>query len=220
LSPQPSRLLRLLASRPGELITRDEARSHLWRESEHVDFELGLNHCMKRLRAVLRENPRKPRFIETVPRRGYRFVATVERTPPSARSTLAVLPFEDLNHDPQLDYMADGFTEAAITALGELPGVRVLSRQSVLHLRGTAMTLPEIARELNADVVVLGTVFNQGPRIRVNAHLVLTEPERQIWAQAHEAEWGEALILQRWLAQTVAEAVLREMRLTDLNGSA
>jgi TolB-like protein len=207
LSPQPSKLLCLLAGRPGELITRAEARQHLWGKSEFIDFELGLNHCLKRIRAALRDNAHDPLYIETVPRRGYRFVAAVEQGMPLGGLVLAALPFENLNRDPETDYLADGFAEAALTELSAIPGVRVISRQSVLHLKGTAMTLPEISRELNADVLVRGSVFKQGSRIRVNAQLVLAEPEQQVWAQAYEADEGDALEIQRKLAQGVVEAV-------------
>ncbi|MPZ21245.1 MAG: hypothetical protein GEV06_25610 [Luteitalea sp.] len=78
LSPQPSRLLTLLVSRPGELITRDEIRQYLWQEDTHVDFDAGLNFCIRQIRLALHDHGEAPRYIATLPKRGYRFVAPVQ----------------------------------------------------------------------------------------------------------------------------------------------
>ena len=84
LPPQPFRLLALLASRPGELVSRDEIRQQLWGEDTYVDFDQGVNFCIKQVRSVLRDDADRPLYVETVPRRGYRFIAPVERPgPPS-----------------------------------------------------------------------------------------------------------------------------------------
>ena len=100
--PQPARVLGLLAGRAGELVSRDEIRSDLWPRETFVDFELGINHCLKRIRATLGDRAASPRFIETLPKRGYRFIAPVERLGTADVPTVAVLPFENLNHDPAL----------------------------------------------------------------------------------------------------------------------
>ena len=86
LAPQPFRLLLLLAARPGELVTRDEIRQQIWGGDTFVDFEQGVNFCVKQVRAVLRDDADRPVYVETVPRRGYRFIAPVERVnaPPFA----------------------------------------------------------------------------------------------------------------------------------------
>src|SRR3954470_1176992 len=78
LQRQPSRLLELLASRPGELVTREEIRQALWGDDTHVDFERSLNFCVARLRSALRDNAASPTYVETVPSRGYRFIAPVD----------------------------------------------------------------------------------------------------------------------------------------------
>jgi DNA-binding winged helix-turn-helix (wHTH) protein len=84
LPPQPFRLLALLASRAGELVSRDEIRQQLWGEDTYVDFDQGVNFCIKQVRSVLRDDADRPLYVETVPRRGYRFIAPVERPgPPS-----------------------------------------------------------------------------------------------------------------------------------------
>jgi len=87
LPPQPFRLLVLLASRPGELVTREEIRQQLWGEDTYVDFDQGVNFCIKQVRSVLKDDADRPLYVETVPRRGYRFIAPVERPGPQRPGT-------------------------------------------------------------------------------------------------------------------------------------
>src|SRR5262245_30861751 len=104
LQDQPFEILRLLLEHPGDVITRDELRHRLWPQGTFVDFEHSLNAAIKRLRAALGDDADHPRFVETVPRRGYRFIASVGENRPAAapepqapRLRLAVLPFSNLS---------------------------------------------------------------------------------------------------------------------------
>ena len=92
LRPQPLTLLSLLVSRPGELVSRDEIQAALWGTETFIDFEQGVNHCIKQLRTGLGDSADSPRFIETVPRRGYRFIAPIQRVPPTDSTPLAARP--------------------------------------------------------------------------------------------------------------------------------
>ncbi len=206
LALQPSRVLALLTGRAGELVTREEIRKQIWGDETFVDFELGLNLCINRIRAVLGDDARAPVYIETVPRRGYRFLASVEpvRTAPL---TLAVLPFENLTHDPEQDFFGDAVADALTTELGNVSTLRVISRQSVLHLKGSRKTLPEIARELKADVVVEGSVLVAGNGIRITAQLVQAMPEQHLWAKAYACQMGDILTMEGQVARDIAEAV-------------
>lgn len=94
LQPQPVRVLALLASHPGRLVTREELHRAVWDQATYVDFEQGLNFCISRIRAALRDQADTPRFIETLPRRGYRFIGTVERVGPNANVALLSLARE------------------------------------------------------------------------------------------------------------------------------
>jgi len=205
LAPQPARLLALLLERAGELVSREEARGRIWDDQTSVDFELGLNYCLGRLRAVLGDSPREPRFIETVPRRGYRFVERVHVSP--ACPTLAVLPFENLSGDRDQEYLATGVSDALITELGKIAGLRVISRQSVLHLRGSERPLGELARELRADALVEGTVLREGTRLRVTAQLIQARPEQHLWAESYEGELNDLLGLLGRVARTAARSM-------------
>ena len=131
LQPQPARVLCLLVSQAGNLVSREDLRRRLWGESTFVDYDVGVDYCVNRIRSVLCDKARAPRYVETLPRRGYRFIAPVERRKPFVEPTLAVLPFANLNGDPAREYFADGVTDALITELARIQVVRVISRQSV-----------------------------------------------------------------------------------------
>ena len=207
LAPQPARVLGLLAGRAGDVVTRAEIRADLWPRDTFVDFELGINHCLKRIRATLGDRASSPRFIETLPRRGYRFIAPVERHGSASLPTVAVLPFENLNHDPAVEYFTDGVTDAIITELAKLKALRVISRQSVLRLKGTDRPLCDIARELDVSGVVEGSALHDGARARLTAQLILLDPERHVWAESFECDMREILETERRVARAVAHGV-------------
>jgi TolB-like protein/tetratricopeptide (TPR) repeat protein len=212
LAPQPARVLALLARLPGELVTRSEIHREVWGETTFVDFERNLNYCMNCIRAVLGDTVRSPRFIETLPRRGYRFIPRVQRDRPFSEPVLAVLPFANLNADPSKQYFADGITDALITELACIPVVRVISRQSVLHLKGSCQKMNEIARELNVDAVVEGAVQHEGDRVRVTAQLILLDPERHIWARTYDCDLSAILRTQSETARAIAACVVTTLR--------
>ncbi len=212
LRPQPMRVLCLLVSHAGRPVSREEIRRHLWGESTFVDYDVGVNSCVNRIRTALRDKAQAPRYVETLPRQGYRFIAPVKRQRAFAEPTLAVLPFANLNGDPARDYFADGVTDALITELARIPAVRVISRQSVLHLKGSSLKLNEIARDLGVDGVVEGAALHEGNRVRLTAQLILTEPERHVWAQSYECDMSAVLSTQREAARAVATCVAKALR--------
>jgi TolB-like protein/Tfp pilus assembly protein PilF len=225
LAPQPARLLGTLVERAGRLVTRDELRQALWGDDTFVDVDAGLNYCLGRLRAVLGDDVQAPRFIETVPRRGHRFVAEVER-PRRTHSTLAVLPFDNLGGDPADEYLSDGVADGLITELSKIPSLRVISRQSVLALKGSRLPMADIARKLQADTIVEGNVLHHGGRLRITAQLIGANPERHLWAQSYEGDPKDFLTLLNGVARAVAGAIHvvlapeDEVRLRDGSGSA
>lgn len=212
LRPQPMRLLCLLASHAGRPVSREEIRRHLWGESTFVDYDVGVDSCVNRIRSALRDKAQAPRYVETLPRQGYRFIAPVKRERAFAEPTLAVLPFANLNGDPARDYFADGVTDALITELARIPAVRVISRQSVLHLKGSSRKLEEIARDLRVDGVVQGAALHEGNRVRLTAQLILMEPERHAWAQSYDCDMSAVLSTQREAARAIAARVTAALR--------
>ncbi len=194
-----------LLERPHELVTRQELQQRLWPDGVSVDFENSLNSAVNRLRDALRDGARNPKYIETLHRRGYRFIAPVEQVlidPPR----LAVLPFENLGSDPEQNFFGDSIADGLITELGNVNTLRVISRQSVLHLKGTRKTLAEIAGDLKVDFVVEGCVLVSEDSIRITAQLVQTTPEQHLWSKAYSCRIGEILTLQGEIAREIAKA--------------
>jgi hypothetical protein len=117
------------------VVTREELRNRVWPTDTFVDFDHGINNAVKRLREALGDTAETPRFIETLPRRGYRFVERVQPKESSIQS-LAVLPLENLSRDPEQEYFVDGLTEALITGLAKISALRVISRTSAMQYKG------------------------------------------------------------------------------------
>ena len=212
LRPQPMRVLCLLVSQAGKVVEREAIRRLLWGESTFVDYDVGVDYCVYRIRTLLGDKAKAPRFVETLPGRGYRFIAPVTRERVFAEPTIAVLPFANLSGDSGQECFADGVTDALITELARISALRVISRQSVLHLKGSHLALPEIAAELGVDAVVEGTVLREGDRARLTAQLILTQPERHAWAQSYECDLSAVLATQRELAGSIAICVGAAMR--------
>jgi TolB-like protein/Flp pilus assembly protein TadD len=121
-----------------------------------------------------------------------------------AFEAIAVLPFESLSSGADQQYLADGMTEALITDLGQASPLRVIARTSVNQYQKTKKPVREIARELNVDVVVEGTITQTGDRLRVTANLIQVSPERHIWAHSYERNFRDALTLQNEIAGAIA----------------
>jgi TolB-like protein len=121
--------------------------------------------------------------------------------------SIAVLPLENLSHDPEQEYFADGMTEELITNLGKVSALRVISRTSVMRYKGTKKPLPEIANELNVDALVEGTVLRSGNRVRITANLLYARTDRHLWAETYERDLRDVLSLQDEVTQAVARAI-------------
>jgi TolB-like protein/DNA-binding winged helix-turn-helix (wHTH) protein/Tfp pilus assembly protein PilF len=270
LQEQPFQILVFLLEHAGEIVTREQIRQRLWPTDTFVDVDNSVNAAVNRLREALGDAADSPRFVETVPRRGYRFVAPVTeiksstggvpslskevvtpakpdevpagtsskagaaswwkllialglavtliaasvwaweqwRAPGSSHITsLAVLPLENLSGDPSQEYFADGMTDELITDLASIASLRVISRTSTTHYKGTRKTLPEIARELNVDAVVEGSVGRSANKVRIRAQLVRAVPEEHLWAESYERDLPDILALQRDVAKAIAHEI-------------
>lgn len=255
IAPQPFRLLVALASRPGELVTREELRRQVWGDDTFVDFERGLNFCVLQARTALGDDAKLPAYIETLPRRGYRFVAPIqelapipvaqprrrfrrtsiflaaaallifglvaalqreEEALPSAKTMIAVLPFDDLSGGADSAF-ADGMTEELITHLGALQPrqLGVIARTSVLTYRGTRKSIRDIGRELGVAYVVEGSVRREGDRVRVTAQLIDTGDQTHLWAESFDRRGAGALAIQGDVAARIARALRVELLPTD-----
>ena len=206
---QPLRLLNLLLERPGDLVTRDDLQRALWSDGTSVDFETAINKAVSQLRTALGDSPSSPRFLETLAKRGYRFIGAVERSAeaPVARDrarAVAVLPFENLTGDPSQQFVADGLCDALITALGSANGLRVISRTSTRASQGMNRPLSDIARLLRADACVEGSVSHAGDTVRISVRLIDAADERVIWQRRFDERRETLLGFPDALARTLA----------------
>jgi len=206
LQEQPLRILEMLLAHPGKLVTREELRSGLWPSDIFVDFDHGLNKAINKLREALGDSPESPRFVETIPRRGYRVNLPLAKASARAKS-VAVLPLEDLSHDPAQECFADGLTEALITSLARISALRVTSRTTAMTYKGARKSIPDIARELGVHAVVEGTVLRLGECARISAQLISTRRDTLLWAESYDRNLGDIMALQSEVAQTIARQV-------------
>jgi TolB-like protein/DNA-binding winged helix-turn-helix (wHTH) protein/Tfp pilus assembly protein PilF len=246
LQRQPFEVLALLIERAGDLVTREELQQKLWSANTFVDFDHGLNKAINKIREALGDSADTPRFVETVARRGYRFLADVKvpatapvavPQPPARKRkwvpvasvaaallltaalvwglhaaararpvfhSLAVLPLESLSADPSQDYFADGMTDELITELGRISALRVISRTSVMAYKHTRKPLREIARELDVDAIVEGTVLRSGDSVRITAQLIDGTKDTHLWSDSYQGELRNTLTLQNNVARAIA----------------
>jgi TolB-like protein/DNA-binding winged helix-turn-helix (wHTH) protein/Flp pilus assembly protein TadD len=269
LQEQPFQILAMLLEQPGETVTRDELRNRLWSAETFVDFDHGVNKAVNRIRDALGDSATSPRFVETVSRRGYRFIADVavaegaplprsetrtadpipvedvsvapvtdppsprrrghpwmiaglalalasivvvwalqsRASPPALFRSLAVLPLENLSGDSSQEYFADGMTDELITRLGQISALRVISRTSVMQYKRARKPLPEIARELNVDALVEGTVLRAGSQVRITAQLIQARDDKHLWSDSYDGDLRDTLTLQNTVARAIAEQI-------------
>src|SRR4029078_5223759 len=218
---QPFEILRLMLERPGDVVTREELARHLWPQGTFVDFEHSLNAAVKRLRAALGDDADNPKFVETLPRRGYRFIAslregeTVAMLPVIAdyKARLAVLPFANLSGDPGQEDFSDGLTEEMVLQLGRLGRGRiaVISRSSSNAFKGSSRRAREIGDALRADYLLEGSVRREGDRVRITAQLVESSSEAHLWTDAYERTPTDCLSVQGEVPARIARSLAVEL---------
>ncbi len=209
LPPQPVRVLELLVRRGGEVVTRADIRERIWSDS-FVDFEQGLNFCIRQIREALGDNAEAPHFIETLPRRGYRFLLPVETPPavePKAIRSLIVLPFRMLRPDPATDFLAFSLPEALTTSLSGLKSVVVRSSLAASRFAEGTRDLKTIAAETHVDLIVTGTLLSTGDEIRVAAQLTEAATGTLICSHSTQTSIGHVFRLQDELTECIVEAL-------------
>jgi TolB-like protein/DNA-binding winged helix-turn-helix (wHTH) protein/Flp pilus assembly protein TadD len=290
LQEQPFQILALLLEHAGDVVTREELHQRLWPADTFVDSDHGLNNAMNRLREALADSVDSPRFIETLSRRGYRFIAPVEevraavtvatcgsgpsldrpglqsieasdradvsfehrggalpqasrpasRTGPARRRrwlyrwslaagavgvcamlvfvgasslrrpaairSIAVLPF-DFSGAADHVYFAQILTEELTTSLAQFPAVRVASQRSASHYKGTDRPLGEIAKELNVDAVVQGSVRATDEQVRVTAQVVRAANDSHLWAGSYNEQTRDIVTVPAELSRAIAAEI-------------
>jgi TolB-like protein len=216
LEEKPFQILELLLERPGGVVTRQTLREKLWPDT-HIGYEQSLNTAVNKLRELLGDSSQSPRFVETLPRVGYRFIAPVDRPGRTqtytAKKMLAVMPFENLSGDPEQEFFAEGLTEELISHLGQLNPKRlgVVARTSATQYKGTKKTIGEIARELRVEYILEGSVRRQGMSVRVTAQLIDARDQTHLWAASYDRELRDILAVQHDVARHVVKALALEL---------
>jgi TolB-like protein len=211
LQAQPFELLAMMLEHPGDVVTRAALAKRLWPEGTFVDFEHSLNAAVKRLRAALGDDASHPRFVETLPRRGYRFIAPCTWSEPGGgpggRARVAVLPFTDGGREPHPHAFGDGLTDEAIIHLGQYTNVELVARMSSATFKRGTCFAREVGTALGADYVLEGSVRCAGDQARIAAWLVDTFSETPVWTGLYDRCLGDVLAVQSDVAACIAHAL-------------
>jgi len=216
LEEKPFRILQLLIEQAGCVVTRRALREKLWPDT-HVGYDQNLNTAVNKLRELLGDSAQSSRFIETLPRIGYRFIAPVmipaRSSSLKAKKMLAVLPFENLGGDPGQEYFADGLTEEMISHLGQLDPRRlgVIARTSTIQYKGTRKSITEIASELKVSYVLEGSVRCEGNGARITAQLIEALDQTHLWSASYNRDLRDILSVQADVARQVGRALSLEL---------
>jgi TolB-like protein/DNA-binding winged helix-turn-helix (wHTH) protein/Tfp pilus assembly protein PilF len=269
----PMELLLLLLEKDGSVVTRQEIIDRLWGKEVFVDTEHGINTAIRKIRQTLKDDPERPRFVQTVTGKGYRFVAEINGAKPQPPETmegrtprppeapqpmwgrpprlsggaevsrrsraiiavtlllatasaliflfrnrifpnqaaqihsLAVLPLTNLSGDTSQEYFADGMTDELITALAKNQNLRVVSRTSVMQYKGVKRPLPDIARELNVDGILEGSISRSSNRVHMTVQLIYAPTDTHVWAESYDRDLNHAYSLPSELSETIAKEV-------------
>jgi TolB-like protein len=208
LEPRPLELLLLLVERPRQLVSRVDIAERLWGDGVFVDVEAGVNTAIRKVRRALRDSTRQPAFVETVPGKGYRFIAAVTSGPGPDQVTLGVLPFANLSDDRAREHLADGLTEETIAALGQVgyEHLSVIGRTSTLQFKRTRSRRRRRPR-VGADYLVEGSIRGGSDRLRVTSRLVRVQDQAQVWSASYDREPTDVLRLQRELGTLIADEI-------------
>jgi TolB-like protein/Tfp pilus assembly protein PilF len=222
----PMELLMFLAANPGRLVLRSELVDVIWGKNHYLQDESAINTAVRKLRAALADDAEKPRFIETVTGKGYRFTAAIRQAPSKPegalpaphRTILVVLPLENLSEPPRESYLNDGVTEELITCLGGLAPDRlgVIGRTSAMECQRRGLTVKEIGRELAADLVLEGSLRRQQQRVRISVRLLQVSDQAQMWAKSYDQDLDDLLAWQCDVAREIVREVTSAASLASL----
>jgi adenylate cyclase len=216
LQIQPFQVLQILLEHAGEVVTREELQKRIWSADTFVDFNQGLNNAVKKLREALRDDADKPRFIETLSKRGYRFISPVQEALNGARlvvgppasvtvDSIAVLPFTSMSADPEDEVFADGMTEEIINALAQIEQLHVVARTSAFSFKGKYIDVRAVGKRLNVRTILLGSVRRSGNELRITAQLVNVEDGYHLWSDRYDREVKDIFEIQDEIARSIAE---------------
>ena len=209
--PKVFDILLVLVQNSGHILSKDEVMKLVWSNTAVEEGNIARN--ISTLRSVLGERPRDRQYIETIPWRGYRFVANVKEVrdsqPRAGIDSIAVLPF--VNADPRTEYLSDGIAESLITSLARLTVLRVTSRNSTFRYKGRETDVQTVGRELNVQAVLLGRVAQSDDLLSISVELVGTSDDRHIWGAQYIRKPAEVFAAQETIVREIAEKLRLEL---------
>lgn len=229
IAPKPFEMLSLLVQRHGQIVKKDELINSIWADAFVEEANISQNIFL--LRKLLGKDNGGPQYIETVPKRGYRFVAKVRveqlretdievdqqieetRSPTDKRrvslrhnavQSLAILPLTNVSGDPNMDFLSDGITETLINSLSQLSHLRVIARASVFRYKGREIDVKEVGQDLNVDRVVMGRAAMRDDILNVQIELINVLDESQTWGRQYNLKLVDLFTVQARVSREIA----------------
>ena len=205
LEKLPMELLFLLVERQGQLVSRDEIAGRLWGANVFLEADRGINTAVSKLRVALRDDAERPRYIQTVVGKGYRFIASLTSTPTS--QMLAVLPFKPLISGEHDEYLELGMADALITKLSRSGRLIVRPTSAIRKYAGGDYDSLAAGRELQVDVVVEGNVQHLDSRLRVSIRLIRVHDGASLWSDRYDTTFTDVFQVQDSVSEHVVDAL-------------
>jgi adenylate cyclase len=212
LEPKVMEVLVCLADHVGEAVSKEELVHTVWRDTFVSDD--AIKRCIFELRRIFDDDVREPHVIETIPKRGYRLIARVNRSivaaPPAPNSSLtrdsvAVLPFVNISADPENEFFADGITEEIINALAQIKDLHVVARSSAFSFKGKHIDPRVIGQRLTVRTILEGSVRRAGDHLRITAQLINAADGFHLWSERYDRKMTDVFSIQDEIARSIAE---------------
>ncbi len=221
LRPKALDTLLLLVEQPGHLVAKRELFEKVWPDASVSDAVL--THCIAEVRQALQDDPRNPRYIKTIPRSGYKFVANVreitvdqheeimESGPAIPIRSIAVLPFTNMSADPDSEYFCEGLAKELINGLTRIETLRVVAHSSSFSFKGQNLDAREIGRQLNVGSILEGSVRRSGNRLRISAQLINAADGYHLWSEQYDRHMDDIFAIE----DEISSAILQKFRVTE-----
>ena len=200
VAPKALEILRVLVRNAGHVVGKDEILNLVWPDEVVEEGNLAVH--ISALRKALGQDGARNAYIETIPKRGYRFATPVSRPP-----SIAVLPFENLSPDGDDEYFAQGLAEEIINALSRISGLRVIARTSAFAFKGRNTDIRRIAETLGVAHILEGSVRRSGSRIRVTAQLIKAVDGSHLWSERFDREVADVLEMQDAISASIVSTL-------------
>lgn len=215
VEPKVINVLVCLAEHPGEVLSKERIIQSVWPKTFVTDYVL--TYSISELRKAFGDDPKNPRIIQTIPRRGYRLIAEVaqETQSPQSQPSVAVLAFYDMSSDRDQEYFCDGIAEEIIGNLTHLKSLRVAARTSAFAFKHQSEDVRTIGKRLGVATVLGGSVRKAGSQLRITAQLINVADGCQLWSVRFDRELKDVFAIQDEIAQRVVQALKVELSDTE-----